>query len=66
MLCNVTQGSPEVEFFEDFYIDIFEDDAFSLFNGEFYGIATPIARARSGCARSAVPGDPASSTCAGG
>jgi serine/threonine protein kinase len=26
LLVNVTQGSPEVEFFEDFYIDIFEND----------------------------------------
>jgi serine/threonine protein kinase len=32
LLVNVTQGSPEVEFFEDFYIDIFENDSFSLFN----------------------------------
>jgi serine/threonine protein kinase len=40
LLVNVTQGSPEVEFFEDFYIDIFENDTFSLFNRpEMYGIA---------------------------
>jgi serine/threonine protein kinase len=40
LLVNVTQGSPEVEFFEDFYIDIFENDTFSLFNRpELYGIA---------------------------
>jgi serine/threonine protein kinase len=32
LLCNVTRGSPEVEYFEDFYIDIFENDAFQLFN----------------------------------
>ncbi len=32
VLCNATQGSPEVEFFEDFYIDIYENDVFSLFN----------------------------------
>ncbi len=32
LLVNVQQGSPEVEFFEDFYIDIFENDSFSLFN----------------------------------
>jgi serine/threonine protein kinase len=40
LLVNVTQGSPEVEFFEDFYIDIFENDTFSLFNRpELYSIA---------------------------
>jgi serine/threonine protein kinase len=40
LLVNVTQGSPEVEFFEDFYIDIFENDTFSLFNrNEMYSIA---------------------------
>jgi len=40
LLVNVTQGSPEVEFFEDFYIDIFENDTFSLFNrNELYSIA---------------------------
>jgi len=40
LLVNCTQGSPEVEFFEDFYIDIFENDAFSLFNRpEIYSIA---------------------------
>jgi serine/threonine protein kinase len=40
LLVNCTQGSPEVEFFEDFYIDIFENDAFSLFNrNEMYSIA---------------------------
>ncbi len=40
LLVNVTQGSPEVEFFEDFYIDIFENDTFALFNrNEMYSIA---------------------------
>ena len=40
LLVNTTQGSPEVEFFEDFYIDIYENDAFSLFNrNEMYSIA---------------------------
>ncbi|HEY4057080.1 MAG TPA: protein kinase, partial [Kofleriaceae bacterium] len=40
LLVNCTQGSPEVEFFEDFYIDIFENDTFSLFNrNEHYTIA---------------------------
>jgi serine/threonine protein kinase len=40
LLVNVTQGSPEVEFFEDFYIDIYENDMFSLFNrDEAYTIA---------------------------
>jgi serine/threonine protein kinase len=39
LLVNVEQGSPEVEFFEDFYIDIHENDTFSLFNrNEVYGI----------------------------
>jgi len=32
LLVNVEQGSPEVEYFEDFYIDLFENDGFSLFN----------------------------------
>ncbi len=41
LLVNVTQGSPEVEFFEDFYIDIHENDSFSLFNRpERYPIAS--------------------------
>ena len=40
LLVNTTQGSPEVEFFEDFYIDIFENDSFALFNrNEAYTIA---------------------------
>jgi serine/threonine protein kinase len=39
LLVNVTQGSPEVEFFEDFYIQIAKNDSFSLFNrDEQYGI----------------------------
>jgi serine/threonine protein kinase len=32
LLVNVTSGSAEVEFFEDFYIDICENDQFQLFN----------------------------------
>jgi serine/threonine protein kinase len=32
LLVNVAQGSPEVEFFEDFYIQIAKNDSFSLFN----------------------------------
>ena len=32
LLVNMTQGSPEVEFFEDFYIQIAKNDSFSLFN----------------------------------
>jgi len=32
LLVDCTQGSPEIDFFEDFYIDIFENDMFSLFN----------------------------------
>jgi serine/threonine protein kinase len=40
LLVNTTQGSPEVEFFEDFYIDIYENDTFALFNrNELYSIA---------------------------
>ena len=40
ILVNCTQGSPEVEFFEDFYIDIYENDSFALFNrNEIYTIA---------------------------
>ena len=40
LLVNCTQGSPEVEFFEDFYIDIYENDSFALFNrNEHYTIA---------------------------
>jgi serine/threonine protein kinase len=39
LLVNVQQGSPEVEFFEDFYIQIAKNDSFSLFNrGESYTI----------------------------
>jgi serine/threonine protein kinase len=32
LLVNCHRGSPEIEFFEDFYIDIFKNDTFSLFN----------------------------------
>jgi serine/threonine protein kinase len=39
LLVNVTRGSPEVEYFEDFYIDIFENDGFEIFNrAETYAI----------------------------
>jgi serine/threonine protein kinase len=39
LLVNVHKGSPEVEFFEDFYISIAQNDVFSLFNrGEQYGV----------------------------
>ncbi len=39
LLVNVTQGVPEVEFFEDFYIQIAKNDTFSLFNrGDQYPI----------------------------
>ena len=34
LLVNVVQGSAEVEFFEDFYIQIAKNDMFSLFNRE--------------------------------
>jgi serine/threonine protein kinase len=41
LLINATQGSAEVDFFEDFYIDISENDTFSLFNrNEYYGIVS--------------------------
>jgi serine/threonine protein kinase len=39
LLVNVTQGSAEVEFFEDFYIQIEKNDSFALFNrGDTYPI----------------------------
>lgn len=39
VLVNVVQGSAEVEFFEDFYIQIAKNDTFSLFNrGEEYTV----------------------------
>jgi serine/threonine protein kinase len=39
LLINITQGSPEVEFFEDFYIHIAKNDTFSLYNrGDEYTI----------------------------
>lgn len=39
LLVNVQQGSPEVEYFEDFYIQIAKNDSFSLFNrGEQYAV----------------------------
>jgi serine/threonine protein kinase len=39
LLVDVTQGSPEVDYFEDFYIDIFENDSFQIFNrAETYAI----------------------------
>lgn len=39
LLVNVAQGSPEVEFFEDFYIQIAKNDTFALYNrGEQYQV----------------------------
>ncbi len=39
LLVNVTQGSAEVDYFEDFYIQIAKNDTFGLFNrGEHYPI----------------------------
>jgi serine/threonine protein kinase len=39
LLVNVMSGSPEVEFFEDFYIQISKNDTFSLFNrGDQYAV----------------------------
>jgi serine/threonine protein kinase len=32
LLVNVQQGSPEIEYFEDFYIDVGKNDGFALFN----------------------------------
>ncbi|MBT8495038.1 MAG: protein kinase [Deltaproteobacteria bacterium] len=41
LLVNTSQGSPEIDFFEDFYIDIFENDAFQLYNRpEIYRVAS--------------------------
>jgi serine/threonine protein kinase len=48
LLVNVRRGSKEVEFFEDFYLHIAENDTFQLFNrSERY----PIARADRGARR---------------
>jgi serine/threonine protein kinase len=39
LLVNVVQGSPEVEFFEDFYIQIAKNDSFGLYNrGDEYTV----------------------------
>jgi len=39
ILVNVQQGLPEIEYFEDFYIQIAKNDSFSLFNrGEQYPV----------------------------
>jgi serine/threonine protein kinase len=41
LLVNVSNGSAEVEYFEDFYIDVGENDTFSLYNRpEVYSIAS--------------------------
>ena len=41
LLVNVANGSHEVEYFEDFYIDVCENDVFSLYNRpEVYTIAS--------------------------
>ncbi len=41
LLVNLERGSNEVEFFEDFYIDVCENDTFSLYNRpESYRIAS--------------------------
>jgi serine/threonine protein kinase len=41
LLVNVSSGSLEVEYFEDFYIDVCENDMFSLYNRpEVYTIAS--------------------------
>ena len=40
-LVNLERGSNEVEFFEDFYIDVHENDSLSLYNRpEKYRIAS--------------------------
>ena len=41
LLVNVADGSQEVEYFEDFYIDVCENDTFSLYNRpEIYPISS--------------------------
>jgi serine/threonine protein kinase len=41
LLVNMTNGSNEVEYFEDFYIDVCENDTFSIYNRpEVYTIAS--------------------------
>jgi serine/threonine protein kinase len=41
LLVNVTRGSKEVEFFEDFYIDIYENDCFQIYNRDaIYNISS--------------------------
>jgi serine/threonine protein kinase len=35
LLVSVQQGSPEVAYFEDFYIDVAQNDTFAVFNGQF-------------------------------
>ena len=65
LLVNTTQGSPEVEFFEDFYIDIFENDTFSLFNrNERYSIAARRSHAQEDPAQPRRSPSRARSTCA--
>ena len=60
-----TQGSPEVEFFEDFYIDIYENDTFSLFNrNERYSIAAADRARKKHPAQPPVRASRARSTCA--
>jgi len=46
VLVNATQGSPEIEFFEDFYMDIYENDGFSLFNRPEHYVITAADRTR--------------------
>jgi serine/threonine protein kinase len=41
LLCNVQRGSKEVDYFEDFYINICQNDSFQIFNrSERYRIAS--------------------------
>jgi serine/threonine protein kinase len=41
LLVNLERGSNEIEYFEDFYIDVCENDTFSIYNrGEAYAIAS--------------------------
>jgi serine/threonine protein kinase len=41
LLVNVASGSNEVEYFEDFYIDVCENDVFSIYNrSEVYTVAS--------------------------
>lgn len=46
VLCNVTQGSNEVEFFEDFFIQMAQNDSFQVFNRQERYTITSVDRSR--------------------